>query len=124
MPAAAPKELSSIDEQFIRKALQIINEHLSEEEFSVNQFCKEVGLSEVQTFRKIKALSGKSPSSFIKSIRLIKARKMIEAKKGNISEIAYSVGFGSPSYFTKCFKEEYGYPPSDIVTKNSSNLLL
>jgi AraC-like DNA-binding protein len=110
-----PKELSPIDEQFIKKALQVINEHISEEEFSIEQFCLEVGMSDVQNYRKIKALTGRSPSSFIRSIRLKKAKNMIEERRGSISEIAYSVGFGSPSYFTRCFKEEYGYLPRDII---------
>ena len=99
----------------MKKALQVINEHISEEEFSIEQFCSEVGMSDVQNYRKIKALTGKSPSSFIRSIRLKKAKNMIEERRGSISEIAYSVGFGSPSYFTKCFKEEYGYLPRDII---------
>jgi signal transduction histidine kinase/ligand-binding sensor domain-containing protein/DNA-binding response OmpR family regulator len=110
-----PKELSSIDEQYLKKAFQVINEHLSEEEFSVEQFCLEVGMSDVQNYRKLKALTGRSPSSFIRSIRLKKAKNMIEERRGTISEIAYSVGFGSPSYFTKCFKEEYGYLPSETI---------
>ena len=55
---------------------------------------------------------------FLRSVRLARAKKMIEEKKGNISEIAYSVGFSSPSYFTKCFKEEFGFPPSDLAQLN------
>ena len=72
-------------------------------------------MSRVQLHRKLKAIYGKSASKFLRSARLSKAKLMIKEKKGNISEIAYSVGFASPSYFTKCFKEEYGYPPNDFV---------
>jgi len=71
-------------------------------------------MSRAQIHRKLKGLSGKSPSRFIRSVRLAKARKMIAEQDGNISEIAYSVGFSSPTYFGKCFKEEYGYSPSEI----------
>jgi len=89
--------------------------HISEEEFSIEQFGKEVGMSRVQLHRKLKALSGKSASSYLRSVRLSKAKKLIEEEKGNISEIAYSVGFSSPQYFTRCFKDEFGFPPSDLA---------
>jgi len=89
----------------------VIENHLSEEEFSIEQFGKEVGMSRVQLHRKLKALSGKSASHYIRSVRLSKAKKMIEEQKGNVSEIVYSVGFASPKYFTHYFKEEFGYPP-------------
>ena len=72
-------------------------------------------MSRVQLHRKLKALTGKSASNYLKYVRLSRARKLIEEDKGNISEIAYSVGFSSPAYFTRCFKEEYGFPPSDLL---------
>jgi signal transduction histidine kinase/ligand-binding sensor domain-containing protein/DNA-binding response OmpR family regulator len=108
------KKLSSIDEKFIIRIKEVIEKHLSEEEFSIEAFAKEIGMSRTQLHRKIKALVGKSASQYVRSIRLNKAKKMIEEKKGNISEIAYSVGFSSPSYFTHCYKEEFGHPPKEI----------
>ena len=108
------KKLSSLEEQFMNKVLEVIENHLSDEEFSIEQFSSEVGMSRVQLHRKLKALSGKSASIYLRSVRLNKAKKMIEEQKGNISEIAYSVGFSSPQYFTRCFKEEFGIPPSDL----------
>jgi PAS domain S-box-containing protein len=113
---AAVKKLSNLEEQFMCKVMEVIENHISEEEFSIEQFGKEVGMSRVQLHRKLKALSGKSASNYLRSIRLSKAKKFIEEEKGNISEIAYSVGFSSPAYFTRCFKDEYGYPPSDLTT--------
>ncbi len=109
------KKLSSLDEHFMNNVLEVINKHLSEEEFSIEEFDKELVMGRVQIFRKLKALTGKSPSRYIRSIRLARAKKMIEEKKANISEIAYSVGFGSPAYFSKCFREEFGFPPSDLT---------
>jgi signal transduction histidine kinase/DNA-binding response OmpR family regulator len=109
------KKLSYLDEQFMNKVMEVIEKHLSEEEFSIEQFGKEAGMSRVQLHRKLKALSGKSASTFLRSVRLSKAKKMIEEQKGNISEIAYSVGFSSPQYFTRCFKKEFGYPPSEVT---------
>jgi signal transduction histidine kinase/DNA-binding response OmpR family regulator len=109
------KKLSNLEEQFMCKVMEVIKNHLSEEEFSIEQFGKEVGMDRVQLHRKLKALSGKSPSNYLRSVRLVRARKMIEEQKGNISEIAYSVGFSSPQYFTRCFREEFGYPPSNLT---------
>ena len=108
-------KLSKLDEKFMIKVLKIIEQHISEEEFSIKEFVKELGMENMQMHRKLKALTGKSASRYIRSVRLTRAKKMIEEKMGNISEIAYSVGFGSPAYFTRCFKEEYGHPPSDLT---------
>lgn len=108
------KKLSSIDEEFMRRVIAVIENHLSDEDFSTEEFGEELGMSRMQVHRKLKALTGKSAIQYIKTFKLDKARKMIKEKSGNISEIAYSLGFGSPAYFTKCFKEEFGYPPSEI----------
>ena len=109
------KKLSNLEEQFINKVLEVIENHLSEEKFSIEQFGKEVGMGRVQLHRKLKALSGKSPSNYLRSVRLVRAREMIMEQKGNISDIAYSVGFSSPQYFTRCFKEEFGHSPSNLI---------
>ncbi|RKY92537.1 MAG: transcriptional regulator, partial [Ignavibacteriae bacterium] len=93
----------------------VIEQHISDDGFSIEELGRETIMSRSQIHRKLKALTGKSPSQYIRSIRLAKAKKYIEEQQGNISEIAYSVGFGSPAYFTRCFKAEYGYPPSDLI---------
>jgi signal transduction histidine kinase/ligand-binding sensor domain-containing protein/DNA-binding NarL/FixJ family response regulator len=111
------KKLSKLDEKFLSKVLEVVESHLSEEGFSIEEFGNEVGMGRVQLHRKLKALTGKSPSLYLRSVRLAKAKKMIEEKTGNISEIAYSTGFSSPAYFSACFKEEFGYPPSEMPTK-------
>jgi signal transduction histidine kinase/ligand-binding sensor domain-containing protein/DNA-binding response OmpR family regulator len=111
------KKLPSIDEQFINKVLKVIEDHISEESFNIECFGDEVGMSKTQFYRKLKAITGMPASIYLRTVRLSKAKKMIEERQGTISEIAYSVGFSSPSYFTKCFKDEFGYPPSE--TDNS-----
>jgi len=111
---AKTEKLSSIDEKFMVKVGEVIEKHISEEEFNMEEFCNEVAMSRTQLHRKLKALTGKSASLYLRSVKLTRARKMIEEQKGNISEIAYSLGFSSPAYFTRCFKEEFGYPPSEI----------
>jgi signal transduction histidine kinase/DNA-binding response OmpR family regulator len=115
VPKPGKKKLSNLEEQFMFNVMEVIENHISEGEFSIEQFGKEVGMSRVQLHRKLKALSGKSASNYLRSVRLSKAKNLIEEEKGNISEIAYSVGFSSPAYFTRCFKDEYGYPPSDLA---------
>ena len=109
------KILSSIDEKFMSKVAEVIEEHISDEDFSIEEFGSEVGMSRTQLHRKLKALTGKSASLYLRSVRLAKALIMIKANKGNISEISFNVGFSSPAYFTKCFKKEFGYPPSDLT---------
>jgi DNA-binding response OmpR family regulator len=111
-----PGELSSIDERFLNNVLNVINEHISEEDFSIELLSKESAMSKEQIYKKIKALTGKSPSLFLRSIRLVRAKKMIKENKSTISEISYLVGFSSPAYFTKCFKEEFGNSPSDLLS--------
>jgi signal transduction histidine kinase/DNA-binding response OmpR family regulator len=110
-----PKELSSIDERFLNKVLNAINDHISEEKFSIEDLGNEVAMSRKHLHRKLKALTNKSPSQFIRSIRLSKARMLIKEKKGTISEISFMVGFSTPIYFNKCFKEEFGYSPGEVI---------
>ena len=115
-PTSEKKKISSVDEQFMTKVKEVIERHLSEEDFSVEDFGREVGMSRMQVHRKLKALIGNSATRYIRSFRLERARRILEERNENISEVAYSVGFGSPAYFTRCFKEEFGYPPSELKT--------
>jgi signal transduction histidine kinase/DNA-binding response OmpR family regulator/streptogramin lyase len=110
-----PKELSEVDEKFIKKVLTVINKHKSKEKFSVEELRKETYMSTRHLQRKVMALTGKSPIQLIRSIRLNNARKQIKENKGTIAEIAYNLGFSSPAYFTKCFKDEFGYSPTDLI---------
>ncbi|MCU0344155.1 MAG: response regulator [Ignavibacterium sp.] len=110
------KKIKSIDERFLAKVLEVIEKHISEEEFSIEDCSSEVGFSRTHFHKKLRALVGKSPSQYVRTVRLYRAKHLIEEEKGNVSEVAYSVGFSSPSYFSRCFKEEFGYPPSNILT--------
>lgn len=110
------KKLGVLDSKFITKVNEVIEKHMSDENFSIEEFGKEIGMSRSQFHRKLRALVGKSASLYLRSIRLNKAKKMLEKGEGNVSEISYETGFSSPSYFTYCFKEEFGYPPSEIVS--------
>jgi YesN/AraC family two-component response regulator len=109
-------KIKSIDEKFLTKVIEVIEKHLSDENFSVEECSSEVGMSRTHLHKKLKALVGKSPSRYVRTVRLYRAKQMIEEERGNISEVAYSVGFSSLAYFSKCFKDEFGYPPRDILS--------
>jgi transcriptional regulator GlxA family with amidase domain len=110
-----PNELNLVDEQFMQRVLQVMNEHISEEGFSIEDLGKESAMSRRHLYRKLMALTGKSPSQFLRSFRLTKAKKLMKEQRGTISEISFLVGFSSPAYFNKCFKEEYGYSPGELI---------
>lgn len=105
---------SNVEDEFLRKVRQIVEANLSDSEFDIAQLCRAVGMSRSQLFRKLKALTGKSASLVIRSIRLQKARHLLKTSRINVSEAAYTVGFKDLAYFSKCFSEEYGEQPSSV----------
>ncbi len=104
---------SSIDQQFINKAVATVHKHLSDESFETDQFSKEMFLSRAQLHRKLKGLSDLSATEFIRRTRLHYAKELLEKNAGTIAEIADKVGFSNHSYFAKCFKEQFGHLPSE-----------
>ena len=103
---------SKIDQEFIQKAVQIVNDNLCECEFSVDKFCKLLYVSRSVLYRKLTALLDQTPQDFIKTLRLKKAVEYIRQTDMNVTEIAYQTGFSDPKYFTTCFKKQYGVSPS------------
>lgn len=114
-PVIAP---SSPDEEFFIKLKNALEAHLGDEEFHAGQLCHTLGISRVQLFRKLKALTGVSASQFVRTFRLNKAKEMLTATDLNISEIAFEVGFKDPAYFTRAFIKEFGMAPSALRKKN------
>lgn len=114
---SSPKteDIISLDDQFLERAVAVIENYLDNHEFTVDQFAKELALSRVQLHRKLKAILGCSASEFIRHYRLKKAHEFLKNKKDTVSRIAYSVGFNNLSYFTKAFKEVYKLNPSDLL---------
>jgi len=110
--------VSSLDEKFLQRALKLVEQNLSNTDFNVDRFSKEMGVSRVQLHRKIIALTNQSSSSFIRAIRLKRAAQMLRKHSGNISEIAYEVGFNNPSYFSECFHKYFGLLPSDYINQH------
>ncbi len=108
-------ELSDLDETFLRNAVDAVNSHLDDPTFDVEKFSQVIGISANQVYRKIKALTGQTAKEFIRNQRLKTAAQFFLQKKRSISEIIYMVGFSSPSYFTRCFKEYYGCTPREYI---------
>ncbi|HEX8060989.1 MAG TPA: nickel-binding protein [Cyclobacteriaceae bacterium] len=109
------RQLNPAEETFITQCFDIMDEQLSNESFHIDTLVKAVGMSRAQLYRKIQALAGKAPNSFIRDLRLEKARGLLKRKTGNVAEVAYEVGFSNPSYFAKCFAKRFGCLPSQLV---------
>ncbi|WP_299243381.1 alpha/beta fold hydrolase [uncultured Aquimarina sp.] len=101
---------------FLEKVLQNIYNHLSNDCFGVTTLCKEIGVSERQLQRKLKAITNKSPNQLISSVRLQYAKELLLDQENTVAEIAFRTGFSSPSYFSKCFKKEFSVSPSDLIS--------
>ncbi|WP_185968868.1 hybrid sensor histidine kinase/response regulator transcription factor [Carboxylicivirga sp. M1479] len=122
-PKAEVKELAhnSIDQKLLEKAQSIIEEHIDDTEFDVNDFAKALSLGRTRLYSKIKGITGQTPNDFILSIRLKKSAELLLSNpEMNVSEIAYAVGFGTPRYFSRCFREHFGVTPSKYTASNSS----
>ncbi len=111
-----PKDIAvtSIDEQFLNQLIEEVEKNIGNEKFGVEQLGEQLAMSRSQLHRKLTALIGDSPNQFIRSFRLQRAHDLLKQKAATAAEIAFQVGFGSPSYFSKCFHEKFGYTPSDI----------
>ena len=110
----AESHLEDRDKQFLKQLHSIIQKNLSDSEFGVEDIGKQIGLSRVQLYRKVKAMTGSSVVDLLRKARLAKAKRLLESRSMSVSEVAYDVGFSAPSYFTKCFKDEYGMLPGEI----------
>ena len=101
------------DLEFVHNVHQIIEKNLQNEDFNVNTLAEEMGLSRSPFFKKLKSLTGFAPVDLVKEIRLTKALNYVETTDMNVTEIAYTVGFRDPGYFTKCFRQKYGKTPKE-----------
>ena len=101
------------EDAFVVKFKKVVEEHMANSDLGVEDIGNVMGLSRVQLYRKMKALTGCSPVDLLRKARLASARQYLLSSDLSVSEIAYKVGFSSPSYFTKCFKDEYGIVPGD-----------
>jgi signal transduction histidine kinase/DNA-binding response OmpR family regulator len=118
-----PKSIAvtSTDEKFLTRVVEVVEKNVSNEKFSAEDFAESVGMSKTHLNRKLNALTDTSANEFIRTFRLKKAARLLSVKSGNISEIAYEVGFSNPSYFAESFKKHFGYSPSEYLQKQSTS---
>jgi DNA-binding response OmpR family regulator/nitrogen-specific signal transduction histidine kinase len=106
--------VNSADENFLNRVMKAIEANMQEEDFGVEQLAREVAMSRSQLHRKLVALTGQSPNKVLRNTRLLRAKELLTKKTATPSEVAYQVGFNSHTYFSKCFKEEFGISPGEV----------
>jgi signal transduction histidine kinase/ligand-binding sensor domain-containing protein/CheY-like chemotaxis protein len=106
-------KVSSLDEKFLQRVMQTVEEYIADPLFGVEVFSEAMGMSRMQLYRKLKALTDQSPNEFVRRIRLQRAANLLAQEAGTIADIAYQVGFHDPSYFTKMFQKQFGKTPSE-----------
>ena len=122
-PGEKPSEAAESEQEetpeplFIVRFKDVVEKRLSDSELSVDDLAAAMNLSRVQLYRKVKAISGSSPIELLRTARLNRGYQLLIQTNKTISEIAYEIGFTAPSYFTRCFKNEFGISPSDLQTK-------
>jgi AraC-like DNA-binding protein len=116
----APKRISqtSSDQIFIEQAINSVEQNMSNSEYSVDDFGKDLGMSRMQLYRKLKAMTGQSANEFIRLVRLKRAAQLIELSEFTIAEVTYKVGFSDLQYFRSCFKKAFGVNPSNYTKNN------
>jgi YesN/AraC family two-component response regulator len=115
-------KIDSPDEIFMQKALMLIEKNISNPDFSVEEMSRELYLSRVALYKRLLALTGKTPIEFIRSIRLKRAAQLLEMSRFTVAEIAYESGFNNPKYFSRYFKAEFGMLPSVYQVKRRKEI--
>ncbi len=105
--------VTSADNRFLQRAIEILEQHISDPDFTARELAKNLGMSRAHLNRKLKGLTGQKTTEFIRFVRLKRAAELLHQKYGTVSEIAYESGFNHLSYFARCFKEQYGVAPSE-----------
>ena len=113
-PAKTAVPATPIEDAFISRFKKMVEERLADSNLSVEELAAGMGLSRVQLYRKVKALTGNTPIDLLRKARLAQAQRLLQESTLTVSEIAYQVGFASPSYFTKCYKDEFGTVPGEV----------
>ncbi len=112
-PKRTPEPVDSADEIFIKRAKEVVHANLEDSEFRVDDLCKALAMSRTQLHRKLKAITQQSTGEFMRTQRLLRAAELLSGGGGNVTEVAYSVGFKSLSHFAKAFREQFGVTPSE-----------
>ena len=113
----AQAEFSTVDTSFVTHLQEYITANMGNADLSINDLCGEMNMSRVQLYRKCKSLTNVSPVELVRNIRLKQAKHLLQTSPQSVSEIAYEVGFSSPSYFAKCYRDQYGVSPTEVRNK-------
>ena len=113
--------ITPLDEQFIKRAIALVEKNISDSDFSVETMAAEVGMARTTLYKKLMAITGQGPAEFIRTIRIKRGRALLEASQMQITEIAYAVGFTTVKSFTMNFKAEYGMTPTEFRQKSTDN---
>lgn len=113
LPETTPNAVKTKEDEFMERVRNSIQAHLDDTDFGVMHLCRAVFLSRTQLHKKLKALTGQSASLFIRQMRLRAGMNLLKTTNLGVGEIAYQVGFDDPNYFTRCFTQEFGTPPSE-----------
>ena len=109
----APPQVTSFDEQFMKRVMEIIDKQMDNSDFAIDEFALNLGMGRTAFYQKLKSLTGLSPVDFVREMRIKRAKQLVESGEYNVSTIAYMTGFNDPKYFSKCFKKKYGVSPSE-----------
>ncbi len=113
--------VTPIDEQFLQRLQQVVEENMEDEHFQVGSLCRKIGIGERQLYRKLQGLLGCTPAAYIRQLRMERARQLLEKGAGTVSEITFMVGYSNTSAFARAFRETFGQAPSKFLKKHSSN---
>ena len=118
-----PTELAvtSSDERFLKKLMESVEKHMADPDCGTETLAQDVCMSRMQLNRKLQVLTGHSTHEFLRAQRLKRAAQILHQHAGNVSEVAYEVGFASPSHFARAFKEQFGVPPSEYISRDTSD---
>lgn len=111
--------LNDIDERFLQRLTETVEEHMSDEKFNADILSEKIGMSRMQLYRKLRGLTNQTVHEFIRNIRLKRAVQLLEQKRMTITEVAYAVGFNDLTYFARCFRKQYDKSPSEYVSSKS-----
>ena len=112
--------LRSPDERFLQKAINVVENNISDPDLDIDRFATEIGVSRMQLYRKLHAMTEMTVKEFVRDIRLKRAVQLLVQKKMNVSEVAYAVGFKDLSHFRKSFKQEFNMSASEYIEKHTA----
>lgn len=112
------KQVKGNDELLMERIMKVVNEHLSDSDFNVNELTNEVGISRAQLHRRMKEITGLPVSEFIRNIRLEQAARLLKEQKVNVTQVAYAVGFSNLAHFSTVFRKQFGVSPSEYMEQN------